>query len=55
MERTLSGTGKAIVTGSLTTVAAFFSIVVTSFRGLHELGVVAGFGVFFCLLATLLL
>jgi predicted RND superfamily exporter protein len=55
MERTLSGTGKAIVTGSLTTVAAFFSIVVTSFRGLHELGVVAGFGVFFCLLATMLL
>jgi predicted RND superfamily exporter protein len=55
MEKTLSGTGKAILTGSLTTSAAFFSIVVTSFRGLHELGVVAGFGVFFCLLGTLLI
>lgn len=55
MEKTLSGTGKAVLTGSLTTAAAFFSIVVTSFRGLHELGVVAGFGIFFCLLATLLI
>lgn len=55
MEQTLRGPGKAIVTGSLTTAAAFFSIVVTSFQGLHELGVVAGFGVCFCLLATLLL
>lgn len=55
MEKTLSGTGKAILTGALTTAAAFFSIVVTSFRGLHELGVVAGFGIFFCLLATLLI
>ncbi|RPI02650.1 MAG: hypothetical protein EHM71_15150, partial [Zetaproteobacteria bacterium] len=55
MERTLAGTGKAIVTGALTTALGFFSVVVTSFRGLHELGVVAGFGVLFCLAATLVL
>ena len=55
MERTLAGTGKAILSGALTTSLAFFSVVVTSFRGLHELGVVAGFGVLFCLAATLFL
>jgi predicted exporter len=55
MERTLAGTGKAIMSGALTTSLAFFSVVVTSFRGLHELGVVAGFGILFCLAATLVL
>ena len=55
MERTLAGTGKAILSGALTTSLAFFSVVVTSFRGLHELGVVAGFGILFCLLTTLVL
>jgi predicted RND superfamily exporter protein len=55
LETTLTGTGRAIVSGALTTALAFFSIVVTSFRGLHELGVVAGFGIIFSLLATLLL
>ena len=55
MERTLAGTGKAIMSGALTTSLAFFSVVVTSFRGLHELGVVAGFGILFCLAATLFL
>jgi predicted RND superfamily exporter protein len=53
LERTLTGTGKAILSGALTTALSFFSVVITSFRGMHELGVVAGFGVLFCLLATL--
>jgi predicted RND superfamily exporter protein len=52
--RTMAGTGKAVVTGSLTTAVSFFAIVVTSFRGLHELGVVTGLGVLFCLAAALL-
>ena len=55
LERTLTGTGKAIVSGALTTAISFFSVVVTSFRGMHELGIVAGFGILFCLLATLVL
>ncbi|HSB73265.1 MAG TPA: MMPL family transporter [Candidatus Methylomirabilis sp.] len=55
LEKTLTGTGKAIVSGALTTALSFFSIVITSFRGLHELGVVAGFGILFCLIATLVL
>jgi predicted RND superfamily exporter protein len=55
LEITLRGTGKAIVSGALTTAISFFSVVITSFRGMHELGVVAGFGILFCLLATLTL
>jgi predicted RND superfamily exporter protein len=55
LETTMAGTGKAVVTGSLTTAVSFFAIVVTSFRGLHELGVVSGFGVLLCLAASLVL
>ncbi len=52
LESTFSETGKALLSSSLTTAIAFFSVVVTSFRGLHQLGVVAGFGVLFCLLSS---
>ena len=54
LETTFSGTGKALLSSSTTSSVAFFSVVVTSFRGLHELGVVAGFGVLLCLLSTFL-
>ncbi len=54
LEATFSRTGKALLSSSTTTSVAFFSVVVTSFRGLHELGVVAGFGVLLCLLSTFL-
>jgi predicted RND superfamily exporter protein len=54
LETTFSETGKALVSSSATTSVAFFSVVVTSFRGLHELGVVAGFGILFCLLSSFL-
>ena len=55
LEKTLVGTGKAILSSSLTTAVSFFSIVITSFRGMHQLGVVAGCGILFCFLATLVL
>lgn len=54
LETTFSETGKALLSSSSTSSIAFFSVVVTSFRGLHELGVVAGFGVLFCLLSSFL-
>jgi hypothetical protein len=54
LETTFSETGKALLSSSATSCVAFFSVVVTSFRGLHELGVVAGFGVLFCLLSSFL-
>jgi predicted RND superfamily exporter protein len=55
LRATFTGTGKALLTGAATSSLAFFSVVVTRFRGLYELGVVAGFGILFCLAATLLL
>jgi hypothetical protein len=54
LEATFSETGKALISSSATTSVAFFSVIVTSFRGLHELGVVAGFGILFCLLSSFL-
>ena len=54
LEATFSETGKALLSSSLTTSVAFFSVIVTSFRGLHELGVVAGAGILLCLLSTFL-
>ena len=54
LEATFTDTGKALLSSAATTTVAFFSVVVTSFRGLHELGVVAGFGILFCLLSSFL-
>ena len=54
LETSFSESGKALLSSSATSCVAFFSVVVTSFRGLHELGVVAGFGVLFCLLSSFL-
>lgn len=46
-------TAPGIITGALTTSAAFFCIMTTSFKGLHNLGIIAGIGVLACLVATL--
>jgi predicted RND superfamily exporter protein len=54
LETTFSETGRALLSSASTSSISFFSVVVTSFRGLHELGVVAGFGILFCLLSSFL-
>ena len=54
LEATFADTGKALLSSAATSAVAFFSVVVTDFRGLHELGVVAGFGILFCLVSTFL-
>lgn len=46
-------TGTAVVVSAVTTSVAFFSILLMRFRGFAELGLVAGVGVLFCLLATM--
>ena len=46
-------TGGAVLIAAITTSAAFFSILFMNFRGFAELGLVAGFGVLLCLVATL--
>ena len=46
--------GPGIVTSSLTTAAAFFSALLTSFLGVAELGIIAGGGILLCAAATFL-
>lgn len=55
LETVLTGTGSAIVISAVTTSLSFFSIIVTNFEGLHELGIVSGTGVLLCLISNLLL
>lgn len=50
----LTQTAPGVITGALTTSAAFFSIVTTSFKGLYQLGIIAGIGILACLFSTLL-
>jgi hopanoid biosynthesis associated RND transporter like protein HpnN len=53
MHSALLGCGPPIATGALTTAAAFFLLAVTDFRGLAELGIVAGTGILLCLVLML--
>ncbi len=50
----LQGVGSGIITGALTSSVAFLLALLTDFRGLAELGYVAGVGILFCLVAMLL-
>ena len=50
--RTASEVGPGMVTGGVTTAAAFFMAGVTDFIGVRELGVVAGGGILLCVLTT---
>lgn len=47
--------GPGVVTGAVTTSAAFFCAGLTEFTGVCELGIVAGWGVLLCLLATIVI
>lgn len=40
--------GRAFVTASTTTAAAFFSLTLTRFKALHEMGMIAGLGILLC-------
>lgn len=51
----LNGTGPAIVTGAITSAAAFGAMAVGSFRGTRELGLMASMGLIMALVATLLI
>ncbi|MBN2408042.1 MAG: MMPL family transporter [Elusimicrobia bacterium] len=52
---TFRNTGKGIITGALTTAAAFFAVTIARTRGMKEMGIVLGGGVIMVLLATFLL
>ncbi len=50
--QTARGVGPGIVTGGATTATAFFMAGATEFRGVAELGLIAGGGILLCLLAA---
>ncbi|MEX2112580.1 MAG: MMPL family transporter [Pirellulales bacterium] len=52
---TARGAGPAITAGALTTSIAFFAAGLTSFKGVAELGLIAGGGILLCALAELAL
>jgi len=52
---TARGAGPAITTGALTTAVAFFCAGLTSFKGVSELGIIAGGGLLLCAFAELVM
>jgi predicted RND superfamily exporter protein len=48
----LASLARGLVTGTLTTAAAFYSAAFSGFKGFAELGIIAGTGSLLCLLAT---
>ena len=49
----LASTGKGIITGALTTAAAFFALAFSDFKAMHDMGLVLGIGVISALLSML--
>ena len=49
----ISRTGKAMLTSGSTTSVAFFSLLITDFRGFSEFGLIMGMGYLLCLVAML--
>ncbi|MGD9896941.1 MAG: MMPL family transporter [Candidatus Methylacidiphilaceae bacterium] len=54
LEATAAHTGVAVVTGGSTTAVAFFTMCFNDFVGLREFGIIAGSGILFCLMGSLL-
>ena len=54
LQTALLKSGKGIITGGITTSFAFFTLMISETAGMFEFGVVAGSGVIFCMLATIL-
>ncbi len=50
VERAMANTGLGILTGSLTTAAAFFAMTLTDFKGIKEMGVITGSGMILSLI-----
>jgi len=55
LEKSLQRVGRAILSGGITTAAAFLALGLSRFRGIKEFGWIAGWGVLFCLVAALVL
>jgi len=55
LELTMTKAGASMVMSAVTTSISFFSIIVTRFEGLYELGIVSGIGVLICFFTTFFL
>ncbi len=53
MEQTFLRSGSGIITGALTTAAAFFALTISVTQGIREMGVVLGIGIICAMLTTL--
>jgi uncharacterized protein len=53
LDKALLATGSDIVVGALSTAVAFWAVGFTDFKGVSEIGIIAGTGVIFCLISTL--
>ena len=54
LDQALLASGSDIVVGALSTATAFWAVGFTDFKGVSEIGIIAGSGVMLCLLSTLL-
>ncbi len=54
LDEALLGTGSDITVGAVSTATAFWAVGFTDFKGVSEIGVIAGGGVILCLISTLL-
>jgi len=54
MKETLARSGSGIITGALTTAAAFFALAVSSTQGIKEMGIVLGIGIVCAMLTTMI-
>jgi len=55
LEKSLSKTGPGVFTGALTTTAAYLALLFSDFRGVQELGLLTGTGIFFSMLGAFFL
>jgi hopanoid biosynthesis associated RND transporter like protein HpnN len=55
MRKAMVFTGQGIITGALTTAAAFLAMGLTNFKGIQEMGVICGGGMLICLVPMLTL
>jgi hopanoid biosynthesis associated RND transporter like protein HpnN len=54
IEQTLARSGSGIITGGLTTAAAFFALMISQTRGIKEMGLILGIGILCAMLTTLI-
>jgi predicted RND superfamily exporter protein len=55
LEKSLTGVGPGILTGAITTTAAYYALFISDFRGVKELGLLTGTGILVSLVCALFL